>query len=110
MRYALSGVIEEIGQTNVERGLRRGSTLAEIATSNYIEAEGMLKAMHLQIKFTAPASVCIHLEAAPKKEIIILDPFDLFQICPRSFTKGRHAWFKGNKSSIYWLQSCSSLE
>ena len=87
MRYALEGIIHAAGQVAVESGLRRGFSLTEILTSASMDAEEVLQAVYLQIKYTKPASLCIHLEPAPRKEILILDPYDLFFICPRFMTK-----------------------
>ena len=81
-RVALEGVFERTGLAPLERGLRRGWSLTEAVKACRLSTDTMLGMIHMQVKFTLPWALVVHFEPAPKKDSLITNPFELFQICP----------------------------
>ena len=84
---ALEGIIDRAGKAAIERGLRRGCSLTEALTACKVPATGMLDSLHLQVKFRVPWALVVHLEPTQKKEVLLMNPTELFQICPPRTTK-----------------------
>lgn len=80
-------VMERVSRPVIERGLRRGNSLSDILASHKCPFEAILHMLHMQVKHTLPWAVLVHLEPTAKKEVLIMEPYELFQVCPPGVTK-----------------------
>lgn len=98
---ALEAILERLPQTALERGMRRGQSFRDILMSNHIPAHTALHTMNMQVKSICPWALLVHVEPAAKKEVVIMDVYELFQVCMRGTTIG--------KSPLKSWQAFSSL-